>query len=187
MPLTFEIHWRSFSVTVWPGTWLSVALACGALSGGLHAQETSAIEAASTVLLSHADLAPTPFVMPAPSALLVRGMPEAAHSSADANAAPADPAPAAESTGLIAAVLNLTPGTTSTGAALDDQMLSAQRGGAVGQLMIAATPQLMRSNSTSTSNSITLWDEMAPPMPLPVPVDAATRSTQSNLTSYQRK
>lgn len=67
---------------------------------------------------------------------------------------------------------------------LDDQMLSRQRGGAVGMLMVAATPQLMR---TSGGNSnVTLWDEIAPPTPLPIPVDAA-RTTQGNVASYQRK
>lgn len=64
---------------------------------------------------------------------------------------------------------------------LDDQTLSRQRGGAVGMVMVAATPQLMRGN-----NSVTLWDEIAPPAPLPIPVDA-TQSAQGNLASYTRK
>lgn len=64
--------------------------------------------------------------------------------------------------------------------ALDDQVLSHQRGGAAGMVMVAATPQLMRGNS------VTLWDEIAPPTPLPVPVDAA-RAAQSNIASYTRK
>nr|WKF56855.1 hypothetical protein HUO10_001326 [Paraburkholderia busanensis] len=68
---------------------------------------------------------------------------------------------------------------------LDDQILSRQRGGAVGMLMVAATPQLMRGNGGG--NGVTLWDEIAPPTaPLPVPVDAA-RSAQGNVASYQRK
>jgi hypothetical protein len=62
---------------------------------------------------------------------------------------------------------------------LDDQMLSRQRGGAVGMVMVAATPQMR-------GGSVTLWDEIAPPTPMPVPVDAA-RAAQSNVTSYTRQ
>ncbi|MGF6968462.1 hypothetical protein OKW43_005490 [Paraburkholderia sp. WC7.3g] len=65
---------------------------------------------------------------------------------------------------------------------LDDQMLSRQRGGAVGMLMVAATPQLMQNSG----NQVTLWDEIAPPSPLPVPVDAA-RAAQGNVATYQCK
>jgi hypothetical protein len=65
---------------------------------------------------------------------------------------------------------------------LDDQMLSRQRGGALGMVMVAATPQLMRIGG----NQVTLWDEIAPPSPLPVPVDAA-RAAQGNVATYQRK
>ena len=65
--------------------------------------------------------------------------------------------------------------------ALDDQTLARQRGGAVGMVMVAATPQLMRGN-----NSVTLWDEIAPPAPLPIPVDA-TQNAQGNVASYTRK
>jgi hypothetical protein len=64
--------------------------------------------------------------------------------------------------------------------ALDDQALARQRGGASGLTMVAATPQLLRGAS------VTLWDEIAPPAPLPVPVDAA-RAAQSNVASYLRK
>jgi hypothetical protein len=72
------------------------------------------------------------------------------------------------------------PGTTTlSDIPLDDQVLSRQRGGAVGMMMVAATPQLMRGNG------VTLWDEIAPPAPLPIPVDAA-RAAQSNVTTYQR-
>jgi len=65
--------------------------------------------------------------------------------------------------------------------ALDDQTLSRQRGGAVGMLMVAATPQLMRGG-----NSVTLWDEIAPPAPMPIPVDSS-QSAQGNVASYTRK
>ncbi|WP_240702428.1 hypothetical protein [Trinickia terrae] len=64
---------------------------------------------------------------------------------------------------------------------LDDQVLSRQRGGRVGMVMIAATPQLMHG-----ANAVTLWDEIAPPAPLPVPVDQG-RSAQGNVASYTRK
>jgi hypothetical protein len=64
--------------------------------------------------------------------------------------------------------------------ALDDQVLARQRGGATGLTMVAVTPQLMRGNA------VTLWDEIAPPSPLPVPVDVA-RSAQNNAASYLRK
>jgi hypothetical protein len=69
------------------------------------------------------------------------------------------------------------------GFTLDDQILSRQRGGAVGMLMVAATPQLVSTNSGN--NSVTLWDEIAPPSPMPIPVDVA-RSAQGNVTTYQR-
>ncbi|MBN3767396.1 hypothetical protein [Burkholderia sp. Ac-20365] len=64
--------------------------------------------------------------------------------------------------------------------ALDDQILSRQRGGAAGMVMVAATPQLMHGSS------VTLWDEIAPPSPLPIPIDAA-RAAQGNVANYQRK
>ncbi|MFL9916910.1 hypothetical protein PQR75_16265 [Paraburkholderia fungorum] len=67
---------------------------------------------------------------------------------------------------------------------LDDQMLSRQRGGAVGMVMVAATPQLMRGNGGGSN--VTLWDEIAPPSPMPIPVDAA-RAAQGNVANYQRK
>jgi hypothetical protein len=66
---------------------------------------------------------------------------------------------------------------------LDDQVLARQRGGAVGMLMVAATPQLTRGSS---GGRVTLWDEIAPPSPLPIPLDAA-RAAQGNVATYQRK
>ncbi|PRX30339.1 hypothetical protein B0G75_107373 [Paraburkholderia sp. BL18I3N2] len=67
---------------------------------------------------------------------------------------------------------------------LDDQVLSRQRRGAVGTVMVAAAPQLMRGNGGG--NNVTLWDEIAPPSPLPIPIDAA-RAAQGNVANYQRK
>jgi hypothetical protein len=48
-------------------------------------------------------------------------------------------------------------------------------------LMVAATPQLMRGG-----NNVTLWDEIAPPAPLPIPVDSG-QAAQGNIASYTRK
>jgi hypothetical protein len=65
---------------------------------------------------------------------------------------------------------------------LDDQVLSQQRGGREGMVMVAATPQLMKGG-----NAVTLWDEIAPPSaPLPVPVDSG-RAAQGNIASYTRQ
>lgn len=72
-------------------------------------------------------------------------------------------------------------GTLAGNGALDDLTLSHQRGGAVGMVMVAATPQLMRGGG-----SVTLWDEIAPPAPLPIPVDAS-QNAQGNVASYTRK
>ncbi|WP_245004366.1 hypothetical protein [Paraburkholderia sacchari] len=80
----------------------------------------------------------------------------------------ADPGPAGDDT-VLAGV-----------GAIDDQTLARQRGGAVGMVMVAATPQLMRGNG------VTLWDEIGPPTPLPIPVDAG-QAAQGNLASYTRK
>ncbi|CAB3797517.1 hypothetical protein [Paraburkholderia fynbosensis] len=66
---------------------------------------------------------------------------------------------------------------------LDDRMLSRQRGGAVGMVMVAATPQLLRVNS---GGRVTLWDEIAPPSPLPIPVGAA-RSARGDVATFRRK
>jgi hypothetical protein len=33
------------------------------------------------------------------------------------------------------------------------------------------------------SNSVTLWDEIAPPVPAPVPVDAAARATPGDVAN----
>ncbi|WP_329959709.1 hypothetical protein [Paraburkholderia translucens] len=65
---------------------------------------------------------------------------------------------------------------------LDEQMPSRQRGSAPGWLIVAATAPLKESRG----NQVTLWDEIAPPSPLPVPVDAA-RAVQGNVATYQRK
>ena len=61
--------------------------------------------------------------------------------------------------------------------------MSQQRGGFGGMLMVAATPQQMSGGNGG--NHVTLWDEIAPPSPMPIPVDVA-RSAQGNVTTYQR-
>ncbi|RFU46730.1 hypothetical protein [Paraburkholderia sp. DHOC27] len=81
---------------------------------------------------------------------------------------------------------NLTPDASSfSDVSLDDQVLSRQRGGFSGMLMVAATPQLMRG-ANSGGNGVTLWDEIAPPSPMPIPLDAAANA-QGNVAAYQRK
>jgi hypothetical protein len=40
-----------------------------------------------------------------------------------------------------------------------------------------------KSLVTHTSNSVTLWDEIAPPVPAPVPVDAAAHSTPGDVAN----
>ncbi|RKT24650.1 hypothetical protein B0G69_0331 [Paraburkholderia sp. RAU2J] len=90
----------------------------------------------------------------------------------------------AESSPLAANTSDTPADATSVNAiSLDDQMFSRQRGGAIGMVTVAATPQLLRVNS---GGRVTLWDEIAPPSPLPIPVDAA-RSAQGNVATYQRK
>ncbi|HEX7682124.1 MAG TPA: hypothetical protein VF446_01060 [Trinickia sp.] len=62
---------------------------------------------------------------------------------------------------------------------VDDHALAHQRGTGPG-LMTVATPIL------HGAHSVTLWDEIAPPAPVPVPADAA-QVAQSNAVSYFRK
>ncbi|MGA7781949.1 MAG: hypothetical protein WCA85_30145 [Paraburkholderia sp.] len=78
-----------------------------------------------------------------------------------------------------------TDATSPNDFSLDDQVLSRQRGGFSGMLMVAATPQLMRSAGNG-GNGVTLWDEIAPPSPMPIPLDAAANA-QGNVAAYQRK
>ena len=67
-------------------------------------------------------------------------------------------------------------------ASLDDHVLDKQHGRAVGMLMVAAVPDSMRSNS------VTLWDEIAPPTQTPQPSSDAARAAQSgNIVNYSRK
>ncbi|MFM0337901.1 hypothetical protein [Paraburkholderia fungorum] len=152
---------------------LCAAVALIALPVGVNAQESVLAQSANTTDTAHAG-----------SATLAGTTPAAAASPA---ATVADEvAPATDSSQLAANTLSIPADAAPTNDfSLDDQVLSRQRGGAVGMLMVAATPQLMRGTGSS-GNSVTLWDEIAPPSPLPIPVDAA-RAAQGNVASYQRK
>jgi hypothetical protein len=65
--------------------------------------------------------------------------------------------------------------------ALDDRVLASQRGTGLGLMTVAASAQ-----SLANTASVTLWDEIAPPSPVPVPVDTS-HVAQSNAVSYFRK
>jgi len=56
---------------------------------------------------------------------------------------------------------------------LDEQTRSRQRGGPVGRVTVAATPAPM------PGNGVTLWDEIAPPTPLPMPADVSQQAAQA--------
>lgn len=67
-------------------------------------------------------------------------------------------------------------------AQLDEDTLGEQRGRAPGFVTVVSSPQQMAGNA-----SVTLWDEIAPPAPMPIPVDAQQRAMQGNSASYTRK
>ncbi|WP_116136413.1 hypothetical protein [Trinickia diaoshuihuensis] len=66
-------------------------------------------------------------------------------------------------------------------AALDDGTLARQRGTGPG-LMTVGAPMLALHGAPS----VTLWDEIAPPAPVPVPADSS-HVAQSNTVSYFRQ
>ncbi|MEM5435289.1 hypothetical protein [Paraburkholderia diazotrophica] len=140
---------------------LCVALALVALPAGVNAQESVALEPLATAAQPTPDSANETFAAATDAGTGPQAATEEESTRAQVIDEPDDGAP------------------TST-VALDDQVLSRQRGGAAGMVMVAATPQLTRDNS------VTLWDEIAPPSPLPIPVDAA-RAAQGNVANYQRK
>lgn len=74
------------------------------------------------------------------------------------------------------------PGWPAHPAPLDEQTLDAQRGRAPGMVMVVATPRTAGANGSR----VTLWDEIAPPTPMPIPLDAQG-AMQSNNASYTRK
>ncbi|WP_241023598.1 MULTISPECIES: hypothetical protein [unclassified Paraburkholderia] len=138
----------------------------------VYAQTASDAAGAPLVVASvNADVVPVTTAAVAVSDATDTNTSGAAASASSLSAAPlaADPVPAGDDQ-AVAGV-----------GSIDDQTLSRQRGGAVGMLMVAATPQLMRGG-----NNVTLWDEIAPPAPLPIPVDSG-QAAQGNIASYTRK
>jgi hypothetical protein len=150
------------------GAAFCVALATMTLPVDVIAQET--VSAPSISVASVAVASPAPAVAAAREA--------ATDHAADAAAATADAAAENTDTGTQALTIPADAASVND-ILLDDQMLSRQRGGAAGMVMVAATPQLR-------GGSVTLWDEIAPPSPLPIPVDAA-RAAQGNVASFTRK
>ncbi|AJK49409.1 hypothetical protein [Burkholderia plantarii] len=69
---------------------------------------------------------------------------------------------------------------------LDETTLASQRGRAAGMtMMVSATPMML----AGARNTVTLWDEIAPPAlpaPLPMPADAP-RPMQGNSLSMTRR
>jgi hypothetical protein len=142
-----------------------------ALAPSVHAQ-TATDAVSASVVAANTDVTPATGAAMVPAALDVGTAPNSDNDTSDKNL----------STGALAA----DPGIAGDDSVLagvdpiDDQTLARQRGGAVGMVMVAATPQLMRGNS------VTLWDEIAPPAPMPIPVDAG-QAAQGNTASYIRK
>ena len=148
-----------------------VAVALIAVSAGIYGQEP--VPAQFATLAQPPDTGATPPAAVEPIAAAAR---DAAIATVTANVTDA----AAEAGQLTGSVLSVpADGASANDISLDDEMLSRQRGGAFGMTVVAATPQLMRGNGSN----VTLWDEIAPPSPLPVPVDAA-RAAQGNVAMY---
>ncbi|RDU97137.1 hypothetical protein [Trinickia dinghuensis] len=66
-------------------------------------------------------------------------------------------------------------------AALDDRALARQRGTGPGLMTVGASFQALKG-----APSVTLWDEIAPPAPVPVPADSS-HVAQTNAVSYFRQ
>ena len=171
MRLAFRIDLRHFQQ---PAA-LCAALLLAALPPGVNAQESITASSPDTGAVTLASV--TPAAATAPDTVV--------SNTADTANTPANTAnTAAPGSDLAGDPLSIPANATTSDLALDDQALSQQRGGFGGMLMVAATPQLMHGN-TSGGNGVTLWDEIAPPSPMPIPVDVA-RSAQGNVTTYQR-
>ncbi|MEX3962798.1 hypothetical protein AB4Y42_11355 [Paraburkholderia sp. EG286B] len=149
------------------------------LSPGARAQSVDDAPGAPTAVASVASAAPD--VVPATPAALVPATLAVSAPAGDVPSTATDPASPTTASAPADPVTSGNDGVFAGIGSLDDQTLARQRGGAVGMVMVAATPQLMRGN-----NNVTLWDEIAPPAPLPIPVDA-TQNAQGNLASYTRK
>ncbi|MFM0505763.1 RodZ family helix-turn-helix domain-containing protein [Paraburkholderia caffeinilytica] len=164
----------------------AAAVTLSVLSAGVYAQESAQPQSATMAETADAGSATlastTPAAVASPNTTVTADTPSAA--AVDNSVASADDSAALRSD-LAGNALSLPADTTSvTDLVLDDQALSHQRGGFSGMLMVSATPQLVRGFNNG-GNGVTLWDEIAPPSQLPVPVDVA-RSAQGNVTSYQR-
>lgn len=169
MRLVFRIHRNPNP----PHAAFCAAVLLAALSVGVSAQEP--VPATSTGSGTAALASTTPAAAATPDLAAGNG-----NTAADTQSTPA------QTSELAGDALSIPADAASgTDLALDDQVLSHQRGGFSGMLMVAATPQLMRGTN-SGGNGVTLWDEIAPPSPLPIPIDAA-RTAQDNVANYQRK
>ena len=180
MRLAFRIDLRHFQQ---PAA-ICAALLLAALPPSVNAQEPITASSPDTGSVTLASV--TPAAVAAPDTA-VSDTADTANTSASTAATTATDTvnPAAPVSDLAGDPLSIPAAAATTNdLALDDQALSQQRGGFGGMLMVAATPQLMHGNA-SGGNRVTLWDEIAPPSPMPIPVDVA-RSAQSNVTTYQR-
>ncbi|MGF6641910.1 hypothetical protein [Paraburkholderia sp. GAS82] len=180
MRLAFRIDLRHFQQ---PAA-ICAALLLTALPPGVNAQEPITASSPDTGSVTLASV--TPAAVAAPDTAVSDTADTATTSATTATDPSADTAnTAAPVSDLAGDPLSIpAAATTANDLALDDQALSQQRGGFGGMLMVAATPQLMHGNA-SGGNHVTLWDEIAPPSPMPIPVDVA-RSAQGNVTTYQR-
>ena len=166
----------------------AAAVTLTVLSAGVNAQEFALPQSATmaeTADAGSATLASTTLAAVASPNPTVTDVTNTANVAAVDNTVAATNDSAAPRSDLAGNALSISADAASvTDLVLDDQALSHQRGGFGGMLMVSATPQLMRGFNNS-GNGVTLWDEIAPPSQLPVPVDVA-RSAQGNVTSYQR-
>ena len=180
MRLAFRIDLRHFQQ---PAA-ICAALLLAALPPSVNAQEPITASSPDTGSVTLASV--TPAAVAAPDTAVSDTADTANTSASTAATTATDTAnPAAPVSDLAGDPLSIPAAAATTNdLALDDQALSQQRGGFGGMLMVAATPQLMHGNA-SGGNRVTLWDEIAPPSPMPIPVDVA-RSAQSNVTTYQR-
>lgn len=177
MPFVQSIFLRSGALI----TALGVALAALATPTAAQADslgDAPAIRQAPFVV-GDAPVTLTPFAVRASSRLDMAIDPQlGVGSSADAAVADQAPQPAQAPDTSIAAIDD----TAITGAtALDDQVLARQRGTGLGLVTIAASAQPLRG-----AHTVTLWDEIAPPAPAPVPADT-THVAQNNAVTYFRK
>lgn len=113
-----------------------------------------------------------PFVHRAASAVDLAIAPRFAIGAAATDRSDDAPQAAGEDANAEAPIAGATP--------LDDRVLARQRGTGPGLMTVAASMQGLHSSQ------VTLWDEIAPPAPVPVPADSA-HPAQSNAVSYFRQ